>query len=139
MRGAAGYLSLPCCAWAFDGRFARNAQTGAAGAPFAFLFAPRGAGVEDGGRQDEAAFVESLGLGSDATAASSAYAAYRVWLARLAVACGWEVEPDTLRIPSTRNWALVGTFCWLPGILVPLLPLSFTLRAFFPCFWLSSD
>jgi len=31
-----------------------------------------------------------------------------VWLASLSVHCGWAVEVEMLRIPSTRNWAIVG-------------------------------
>lgn len=39
---------------------------------------------------------------------SSAYASLVVWVSLLAQACGWEVEKDMLRIPSTRNTALIG-------------------------------
>ena len=86
---AAGYLSIPCCAWSFDARFDRTRDT-----PYEEL-------------GDEDKFVESLGLGADGSTNSS-YAAYRVWLASLSVHCGWVVECDALRIPSTRNWAIVG-------------------------------
>ncbi|CDO76632.1 hypothetical protein BN946_scf184868.g46 [Trametes cinnabarina] len=65
---ASGYLSIPCCAWAFD---------------------------------------ESLNLGGDGSNASS-YSRYRIWLATLSLHCGWQVECETLRIPSTRNWAIIG-------------------------------
>ncbi|KAF8881751.1 hypothetical protein BD779DRAFT_1545118 [Infundibulicybe gibba] len=67
---AAGYLSIPCCAWSFDVRFQR--------------------GQEHQHQQE------------------SAYTAYRTWLAQLSAFCGWEPEGDMLRIPSTRNWAIVG-------------------------------
>lgn len=53
------------------------------------------------------AFVEALNLGGDGYI-SSAYSQYRIWLATLSHHCGWKVENETLRIPSTRNWALVG-------------------------------
>ena len=86
---ATGYLSIPCCAWSFDARFDRT----------------RDLPYDEVG--DEAAFIESLGLGADGSTSSS-YAAYRVWLASLSVHCGWVVECDALRIPSTRNWAIVG-------------------------------
>jgi hypothetical protein len=33
---------------------------------------------------------------------------YRIWLGSLSLHCGWEVESETLRIPSTRNWAIIG-------------------------------
>jgi tRNASer (uridine44-2'-O)-methyltransferase len=55
----------------------------------------------------------NLGTGND----SSAYAAYRTWLARLSRRCGWHVECEMLRIPSTRNWAIIGrssVFCSAP-------------------------
>ncbi|KAJ6615633.1 hypothetical protein B0H10DRAFT_1949803 [Mycena sp. CBHHK59/15] len=86
-----GYLSIPCCAWVFDARFERG----------------KGGGVEFAGSADEAAFADTLNLGAD-NARTSGYAQYRVWLARLSVHCGWVAECDVLRIPSTRNWALVG-------------------------------
>ena len=83
---ASGYLSIPCCAWSFDARFDR-----ARDAPFC------------------AVDTESLNLGAEGAAGSS-YALYRVWLAALSVHCGWAVEVEMLRIPSTRNWAIVGEF-----------------------------
>jgi tRNASer (uridine44-2'-O)-methyltransferase len=33
---------------------------------------------------------------------------YRIWLASLSLHCGWQVECEMLRIPSTRNWAIIG-------------------------------
>jgi tRNASer (uridine44-2'-O)-methyltransferase len=48
-----------------------------------------------------------LNLGADGHTSSS-YAAYRIWLASLSMHCGWVVESETLRIPSTRNWAIIG-------------------------------
>lgn len=90
---AGGFLSIPCCAWTFDARFER----GMTGARAGVLFA-------DG---PLAALVARLNLGAD-NGNTSGYAQYRIWLARLARHCGWEVECEVLRIPSTRNWALVG-------------------------------
>ncbi|EDR06868.1 uncharacterized protein LACBIDRAFT_250989, partial [Laccaria bicolor S238N-H82] len=49
----------------------------------------------------------NLNLGGDGSNGSS-YSMYRIWLATLSVHCGWAVECETLRIPSTRNWAVVG-------------------------------
>ena len=83
---ASGYLSIPCCAWTFDARFDRTRDV-----PFCAIDA------------------ESLNLGGEGAAGSS-YALYRVWLAALSVHCGWAVEVEMLRIPSTRNWAIVGEF-----------------------------
>ncbi|KAH8661874.1 uracil-O(2)--methyltransferase [Xylariales sp. PMI_506] len=40
--------------------------------------------------------------------ASSAYASLVAWVSQIAADCGWEVETEMLRIPSTRNTGLVG-------------------------------
>jgi tRNASer (uridine44-2'-O)-methyltransferase len=44
----------------------------------------------------------------DKTKASSTYASLVDWVSRIAEDCGWEVETEMLRIPSTRNTALIG-------------------------------
>jgi tRNASer (uridine44-2'-O)-methyltransferase len=91
LRNVSGYISIPCCAWSFDARFQR--------------------GIDDSfvdSSNEVEGFVDNLALGGEGT--SSSYAAYRIWLARLARTCGWKIECDTLRIPSTRNWAIVGMF-----------------------------
>jgi tRNASer (uridine44-2'-O)-methyltransferase len=44
----------------------------------------------------------------DKTKADSSYSSLVVWVAGIARDCGWEVEQEMLRIPSTRNTALVG-------------------------------
>jgi tRNASer (uridine44-2'-O)-methyltransferase len=108
-RDASGYLSIPCCAWAFDERFQREAKHATYG-PWSFLFDNlRLTEREHSNQEDEEAmFVKNLGLGGDANATASGYSAYRIWLAKLALACGWNVECETLRIPSTRNWAILG-------------------------------
>ncbi|KAH8811452.1 hypothetical protein F5884DRAFT_819694 [Xylogone sp. PMI_703] len=41
-------------------------------------------------------------------ASNSAYASLVHWVSDLARQCGWEVEKEMLRIPSTRNTALIG-------------------------------
>jgi tRNASer (uridine44-2'-O)-methyltransferase len=64
-------------------------------------------GVVSSEAEDEAAFISSLGMGAEGTHKSQ-YSAYRIWLARLSRWLGWKIECDTLRIPSTRNWAIVG-------------------------------
>ncbi|PPQ69837.1 hypothetical protein CVT24_003176 [Panaeolus cyanescens] len=84
---ASGYLSIPCCSWAFDAKFERSSTPSYP--------------IPDGD------FVETLNLGGDGNHKSS-YSAYRIWLASLTLHCGWEIETETLRIPSTRNWALIG-------------------------------
>ncbi|KAI0062886.1 DUF1613-domain-containing protein [Artomyces pyxidatus] len=86
---ASGYLSIPCCAWTFDAKYERSRD-----APYPLPSEP-------------ADFEESLNLGGDGGKTSS-YSMYRIWLASLSLHCGWAVECETLRIPSTRNWALIG-------------------------------
>ncbi|KZT20848.1 DUF1613-domain-containing protein [Neolentinus lepideus HHB14362 ss-1] len=91
LHGASGYLSIPCCAWTFDERFARSAKKD-------HIFPVP---------EHDSEFVEGLGLGGEGNN-TSAYSAYRIWVAALSRWCGWQVECDALRIPSTRNWAIVG-------------------------------
>ncbi|KAJ7506613.1 hypothetical protein B0H11DRAFT_237285 [Mycena galericulata] len=93
---ASGFLNIPCCAWTFDARFER----GKAGA--AALFAGGDAGADTAPE-----LAATLNLGAD-NGNTSGYAQYRIWLARLTRHCGWAVECEVLRIPSTRNWAIVG-------------------------------
>ncbi|KAI0788584.1 DUF1613-domain-containing protein [Abortiporus biennis] len=87
---ASGFLSIPCCAWTFDSKFERSTTP-------SFPI----------DHQSTTDFVESLNLGGDGSNSSS-YSAYRIWLSTLTQYCGWKVECENLRIPSTRNWALVG-------------------------------
>ena len=50
----------------------------------------------------------------DAPATTSAFASLVGWVSKLAKDCGWEVETEMLRIPSTRNTALIGRHRMLP-------------------------
>ncbi|KAF8960443.1 hypothetical protein BDZ97DRAFT_1309829 [Flammula alnicola] len=84
---SSGYMSIPCCSWAFDIKYERS-STPTFPIPH-----------ED--------FADSLNLGGEGSNKSS-YSMYRIWLASLSLHCGWEVECETLRIPSTRNWAIIG-------------------------------
>ena len=95
---SSGYISIPCCSWAFDTKFERSRLR----EYNAFLE------LQSQEKEEEATFVETLNLGGDAGSHSSAYSVYRIWLAKLSLACGWDLESETLRIPSTRNWAIVG-------------------------------
>ena len=90
---ASGYLSIPCCAWSFDERFPR-ASTSTTFAGLADVV------VDD-------AFLDRLNLGKEG-GHQSQYSQYRIWLAKLSQWMGWKVECDMLRIPSTRNWAIIG-------------------------------
>ncbi|KAF9075061.1 DUF1613 domain-containing protein [Rhodocollybia butyracea] len=97
LHSASGYLSIPCCAWDFDARYERSATT-------MFPIPPN---PESGSAHTMDDFVTKLNLGGDGSN-SSGYSMYRIWLATLGVHTGWETECDMLRIPSTRNWAIIG-------------------------------
>lgn len=45
---------------------------------------------------------------SEAGIANTAFAALVAWVTKLSEDCGWKIEKEMLRIPSTRNTALVG-------------------------------
>ncbi|KLO11796.1 DUF1613-domain-containing protein [Schizopora paradoxa] len=100
--GASGYLSIPCCSWTFDVKFEKPRIR-----EYDTFFETKLSGDR---RKDanEEAFIESLNLGGDAGSSSSAYSVYRIWLAKLSSYCGWKIECENLRIPSTRNWAIIG-------------------------------
>ncbi|KAJ4470200.1 DUF1613 domain-containing protein [Lentinula aciculospora] len=105
---ASGYLSIPCCAWDFDTRYERSATT-----MFPILNRTPISNTSDtctelGSKKSSLDdFIETLNLGGDGSN-SSGYSMYRIWLATLSVHTGWEMECETLRIPSTRNWAIIG-------------------------------
>ncbi|KAK2465111.1 hypothetical protein APHAL10511_002919 [Amanita phalloides] len=84
---ASGYLSIPCCPWSFDSKYDRSSTP-----PYPI---------------PDPDFVQSLNLGGFGNNESS-YSMYRIWLASLSLHCGWQVECESLRIPSTRNWAIIG-------------------------------
>ena len=63
---------------------------------------------------------DNLELGRDGGKTSS-YSMYRIWLASLSLHCGWEIECDNLRIPSTRNWAIAGELVHDIALLLCLL------------------
>jgi len=47
-------------------------------------------------------------------ASNSAFASLVAWVSKLATECGWQVEKEMLRIPSTRNTALIGRHREMP-------------------------
>ncbi|KAG9311503.1 hypothetical protein JVU11DRAFT_7703 [Chiua virens] len=92
MEYASGYLSIPCCAWSFDDRFSRSSTVHIVDLPAI---------------ADDETLADRLNLGREGSHQSQ-YSVYRIWLAKLSQSMGWKVECDTLRIPSTRNWAIIG-------------------------------
>ena len=84
----ATYLSIPCCQWSLDQKFRRNDAN---------LF-PR---LETAPREElEGRLGETR---------KSAYGSYLCWLLRLGSECGFVSEVEALRLPSTRNYAIIGT------------------------------
>jgi len=59
----------------------------------------------------------------NAGASSSAYASLVAWVSNLATECGWKVEKEMLRIPSTRNTALIGRYREVPFVDVDVVDL----------------
>jgi tRNASer (uridine44-2'-O)-methyltransferase len=88
-----GYINIPCCAWSFDAKYERS-KTSLYPFPKKFGISPE-------------RFVQSLNMGAQGGGGSS-YSMYRTWLASVSLHCGWEIECEVLRIPSTRNWAVIG-------------------------------
>ncbi|TFK61863.1 DUF1613-domain-containing protein [Pluteus cervinus] len=109
---SSGYLSIPCCAWSLDSKFERSST------PRSFPHVPNLTPINP----PESSMVEQSedrlrlggvgwgvgGSGDKDKNWQSSYTVYRIWLAGLSEYCGWEIECDTLRIPSSRNWAIVG-------------------------------
>ena len=85
----ATYLSIPCCQWSLDQKFHRNDAN---------LFP-----------QLKIAQIEGLGEGLGETI-KSAYGSYLCWLLMLGSECGFVGEMEALRMPSTRNYAIIGTY-----------------------------
>ncbi|THH05531.1 hypothetical protein EW146_g9878 [Bondarzewia mesenterica] len=114
---ASGYLSIPCCAWTFDRKFDRARdrpwpvppapQPSAPCADSSVASSSTPHDLLNSGPEQLSAFIATLTLGADNNLTSS-YAQYRIWLATLSSWLGWAVECEMLRIPSTRNWAVVG-------------------------------
>ncbi|KAH7920464.1 hypothetical protein BV22DRAFT_1107664 [Leucogyrophana mollusca] len=103
---ASGYLSIPCCAWSFDERYSRSRS----GESYPSAGGASSLAGDDAGEHSglaEHSFIASRSLGGDGTHKSS-YPMYRILLRHPSEWLGWRVEYETLKIASTRNWALVG-------------------------------
>ncbi|KIM34369.1 hypothetical protein M408DRAFT_325784 [Serendipita vermifera MAFF 305830] len=89
---SASYISIPCCPWSFDKGFHRASSI------FPSFI-----------EQEDKTLKKRLGNTS-----SSTYGAYLCWLSALTKECGFQGEYEALRIPSTRNWCIIGRYK-LPG------------------------
>ncbi|KZT56294.1 DUF1613-domain-containing protein, partial [Calocera cornea HHB12733] len=81
---ASAWLVIPCCPYTFTGRFTAPS------------YRSKLAGSEVERRMDEGG--EGAGR----------VRAYLVWMEDVARRLGWQVGVEALRMPSTRNWGLVG-------------------------------
>ncbi|KAG8862936.1 tRNA(Ser) Um(44) 2'-O-methyltransferase [Tulasnella sp. 330] len=84
------FLSIPCCPWALDSRFSK----------------PKGFHKRVKTPSEEALErkLEARGTGG----AKSLYGTYLAWHFREGINCGFDVETEALRIPSSRAWAIIG-------------------------------
>ncbi|KAF7979490.1 hypothetical protein HWV62_42331 [Athelia sp. TMB] len=117
-----GFASIPCCAWGFDARWDRGSAlfpievsvpTSKPDLIDSSLEAPSASSSKNDtltvvkGAKTPDDFAASLHLGGGANSNTTTYAGYRIWLASLHAHLGWKIEVDTLRIGSTRAWAIV--------------------------------
>ncbi|KAG8832768.1 tRNA(Ser) Um(44) 2'-O-methyltransferase [Serendipita sp. 399] len=86
------YMSIPCCSWALDTRFYRNDPS---------LYPPLDTSLTEAEIQLEKRFSHTR---------TSVYHAYLCWLAALSIECGFKLELEALRVPTTRNWAIIGRY-----------------------------
>ncbi|KAG8744120.1 tRNA(Ser) Um(44) 2'-O-methyltransferase, partial [Ceratobasidium sp. 414] len=114
----ADFINIPCCFWGLDERFQARKQEDMPGPSTSARPSPN--------KQWELALADRLhsvmGGQADATNTKksgskqpSQYGRYILWLARLQHGCGFEVEVEALRIPSTRNWAFAGEWHTFSG------------------------
>ncbi|GAA6046357.1 hypothetical protein JCM3770_004880 [Rhodotorula araucariae] len=113
------FLSIPCCLHELHGRFDRQTYTVPA-AYLALLPSPPPATRPSGPAPAPAthpllhpfyaptplAFAPTADGG--ASVSGGRYAAYQLYLAHLALRCGFVPEREALRIPSTKNFGMVG-------------------------------
>ena len=105
-----GFINIPCCPWQLDGdRFGR----------VKFKFDESNVADLLGHPDDEvvAQTMKNLELGPAephktlrnlAAQSSSRNVAYLSYVGMLQLEAGWHIEKEVLRIPSTKNWCLVG-------------------------------
>ncbi|CAE6437812.1 unnamed protein product [Rhizoctonia solani] len=107
----AHFVSVPCCFWALDSRFHAQKKR--------IMPGPDCSAEPSPSESWELALADRLhsvlGGAADANSGTkkgtkqpSQYGRYMLWLARLQRECGFSVEVEALRIPSTRNWAFAG-------------------------------
>lgn len=102
----AAYLSIPCCAHEHAERFTRKDYT----IPAEFLASlPRAPTPEQGSQtHDKTLHPLLVPFYAPAPALTGRAQAYQLYLAHLSLLCGFVPEREALRMPSTKNFGLVG-------------------------------
>jgi tRNASer (uridine44-2'-O)-methyltransferase len=131
-------LNVPCCAWTVEGvRFNKAKYSVTREEVADLLGVPLSDGSDDTPSEEQRGLLRSqmleLGLGppvdapvprkgtaganglskastnSVKTPTGSRNVAYLSYVSHLHLQCGWLVEKEALRIPSTKNWGVVST------------------------------
>ncbi|KIO29345.1 hypothetical protein M407DRAFT_21569 [Tulasnella calospora MUT 4182] len=87
----ASFLSIPCCPWDLDQKFVK---------PRGFHKRPDKLPAEEELERK----LEARGKGGSTSLSGT----YLQWHLHEGIECGFDVETEVLRIPSSRNWALIG-------------------------------
>ncbi|GAA6005442.1 tRNA (uracil) methyltransferase [Rhodotorula paludigena] len=114
------FLNIPCCLHELSGRFERQTYS----IPAAYLASLPSAPTSPVDSADASAttyplltpfyaptpstFSPSASKDPGATITGGRYAAYQLYLAHLALRCGFVPEREALRIPSTKNFGMLG-------------------------------
>lgn len=120
--GCAGMLNIPCCSWQLDStRFTQSHYSISRETVASLLQIDDFEATDDSDRLLLRQQMQecSLGPAIDTPTSSkhskagmgsgSKTAAYLTYVSHLHLQAGWLVEKEALRIPSTKNWAVVST------------------------------
>ncbi|GAA5822038.1 hypothetical protein JCM11251_004837 [Rhodosporidiobolus azoricus] len=108
-----GFLNIPCCLHEHVGRFERQNYT----IPADFLSSlpsppssPRSGATINGGPSSAVhpLLIPFYAPSPSQSSEKSRYIAYQLYLAHLTLLCGFLPEREALRIPSTKNYGMVG-------------------------------
>lgn len=102
----AAYLSIPCCAHELTERFTRKDYT----VPAKFLSSLQASPSVTSEADDQVKALHPLLVPfyAPAPALTGRAQAYQLYLAHLSLLCGFVPEREALRMPSTKNFGLVG-------------------------------
>lgn len=134
VHSCSGFVNIPCCAWTVEGKRFTKPQYRVSREEVVqrLCLEPQDAENAKGDHSAAAAAAErvrlemhEVGLGPAVDAPTTAKGksatpgangiggsrnvAYLAYISHLHLQCGWHVEKEALRMPSTRNWAIVST------------------------------